>query len=58
MTDHAPPRHWEGGRCVRLYDHPVVEVSWRDACAITDWAGKSLPTESYGLQWKALLNAS
>ena len=33
-TGHAPPRHWEGGRCARpLYDHPLVEVSWRDACA-------------------------
>jgi formylglycine-generating enzyme required for sulfatase activity len=49
-TGHAPPRHWEGGRCPRpLYDHPVVEVSWRDACAFADWAGKSLPS---ALQWE------
>ena len=44
-TGHAPPRHSEGGRCPRpLYDHPAVEVSWRDACAFADWAGESLPS--------------
>lgn len=49
-TGHAPPRHWEGGRCAQaLYDHPVVEVSWRDATAFADWAGKTLPS---ALQWE------
>lgn len=44
------PRHWEGGRCPRrLYDHPVVEVSWKDAAAYAEWAGKSLPTAE---QWE------
>jgi formylglycine-generating enzyme required for sulfatase activity len=49
-TGHPTPRHWEGRRCPQeLYDHPVVEVSWRDANAYADWAGKSLPTSA---QWE------
>jgi len=49
-TGYATPRHWPGGRCAQpLYDHPVVEVSWHDASAFADWAGKSLPN---ALQWE------
>ncbi|MDI3390148.1 SUMF1/EgtB/PvdO family nonheme iron enzyme [Streptomyces sp. B-S-A8] len=46
-TGHHPPKHWPEGSPLReLYDHPVVEVSWLDASAYADWAGKRLPSAS------------
>lgn len=40
------PEHWEGGAYpISKADHPVVNVSYRDAESYAKWAGKRLPTE-------------
>jgi len=45
-TGHKPPRHWKGKTPPEeIVDHPVVNVSWHDAVAYAEWAGKRLPTE-------------
>jgi transcriptional regulator with XRE-family HTH domain len=49
-TDRTPPQHWIDGRYPkRLADHPVVFVTWNDASAYAEWAGKSLPSSQ---QWE------
>jgi formylglycine-generating enzyme required for sulfatase activity len=45
-TGHRPPEHWGAGTYLAEEAiHPVVNVSWDDAVAYAEWAGKRLPTE-------------
>ncbi|MFF3356732.1 formylglycine-generating enzyme family protein [Streptomyces sp. NPDC002917] len=49
-TGHPAPNHWTDGRCPQtMREHPVVWVTWTDACDYALWAGKGLPTIT---QWE------
>ena len=47
-TSHAEPAFWRSP-LMNQPQRPVVGVSWHDAMAYAQWAGKSLPTEA---QWE------
>jgi len=44
-TGYEPEGDWEEFAGEGRGDHPVVCVSWNDAAAYAEWAGKRLPTE-------------
>lgn len=48
VTGYRSPSHWRFNTFpdARKADHPIVNVSWDDAKAYAEWAGKRLPTEA------------
>ncbi len=48
-TGHRAPDHWKNGSVpAGKEDHPIVDVSWDDAVAFTQWLGEDRPTRPSG----------
>jgi formylglycine-generating enzyme required for sulfatase activity len=46
-TDSHPPEYWSDGEIPPgKRDHPVMQVTWKQATEYCDWVGKRLPTEA------------